>query len=155
MAHKCVIYRKAKLLFSIRHISITTGLMYVKFKYFMPSIYITSHTKFEENQISSLQDMRCWKLPDFFQNFLLFCTNLKQSLWVKKNKLVGFLCTLIWHILAYLHLKFGDVLAEGEGVMNDCITKNGSKTLVMPTGYSINHWWYGRESFSRDYVYFY
>ena len=41
--------------------------------------------------------------------------------------------TLIRHILANLHLKFRNVQAEFEGVMNDYITKNGSKTLFAPT----------------------
>ena len=40
--------------------------------------------------------------------------------------------------MAYLHLKFGDDLAEVEGVMNDCIAKNGSKTLVVPTAQTTN-----------------
>ena len=35
--------------------------------------------------------------------------------------------------MAYLGLKFGDVKAELEGVMDDNIAKNGSKTLVIPT----------------------
>ena len=41
--------------------------------------------------------------------------------------------TLIRHILAHLKLNFGDVSPQFEGVMNDYITKNGSKTLVVPT----------------------
>ena len=41
--------------------------------------------------------------------------------------------TLIKHILAYLRLKFGVVYAEFEGVMDDNIAKNGSKSLVVPT----------------------
>ena len=41
--------------------------------------------------------------------------------------------TLIRHILAHSHVKFGNVYAEFEGVMNDYIAKNGSKTLVVPT----------------------
>ena len=41
--------------------------------------------------------------------------------------------TLIKHILAYLRLKCGDVEAKFEGVMDDNIAKNGSKSLVVPT----------------------
>ena len=37
------------------HISITTGPISIKFTYFMPAIYTTLHTKFEENQLSSLR----------------------------------------------------------------------------------------------------
>ena len=44
----------AKSPFSTPHISITTGPISIKFTYFMPSIYTTLHTKFEENQLSSL-----------------------------------------------------------------------------------------------------
>ena len=44
----------AKSPFSTPHISITTGPISIKFTYFMPSIYTTLHTKFEENWLSSL-----------------------------------------------------------------------------------------------------
>ena len=54
----------AKSLFSTPHVSITSGpisikftyngLISIKFTYFMSSIYITLHTKFEENRINSL-----------------------------------------------------------------------------------------------------
>ena len=47
----------AKSPLSTHHISITTGQISIKFTYFMPSIYTTSHTKFEENWLSSLQDI--------------------------------------------------------------------------------------------------
>ena len=46
--------------FSTHHISIisiTTGRISIKFTYFMPSIYTTSHTKFEKIRLSSLQDI--------------------------------------------------------------------------------------------------
>ena len=43
--------------FSTPHITITTGLLSIKFTYFMPSIYATLHTIFEENKPSSSQDM--------------------------------------------------------------------------------------------------
>ena len=46
----------AKSPFSTPQISITTGLISIKFTYFMPFIYITLHTKFKENQCSSLRD---------------------------------------------------------------------------------------------------
>ena len=39
------------------HISITTGLISIKFTYFMNCIYTTLHTKFEENRFSSLRDI--------------------------------------------------------------------------------------------------
>ena len=35
--------------------------------------------------------------------------------------------------MAYLSLKFADVLAGFEGVMNNNITKHDSKYLVIPT----------------------
>ena len=35
--------------FSTSRISITTGLISIKFTYFMPSIYATIHAKFERN----------------------------------------------------------------------------------------------------------
>ena len=47
-----------KSLFSTPHFSITTELISIKFTYFMPSIYMTLHMKFEENQLSSLRDIR-------------------------------------------------------------------------------------------------
>ena len=69
--------------FSTPSISITTGLIYIKFIHFMPSIYIlyppiyvTLHSKFEENQPSSLQDMCSLKLPHIF--LLLLCTVLQR-----------------------------------------------------------------------------
>ena len=42
--------------------------------------------------------------------------------------------TPIRYFAAYLSLKFGDVLAESKGVMDDNITKKDSKSLVIPTG---------------------
>ena len=44
----------AKSPFSTPHISITTGSISIKFTYFMPCMYTTLHTKFEENRLSSL-----------------------------------------------------------------------------------------------------
>ena len=44
----------AKSPFSTPHISRTTTPISINFTYFMPSIYTTLHTKFEENQLSSL-----------------------------------------------------------------------------------------------------
>ena len=35
--------------------------------------------------------------------------------------------------MAYLSLKFRDIYAESKGVMDDNITKESSKSLVMPT----------------------
>ena len=58
-----------------------TDLISNKFKYCMPFIYTTLHTKFEENQISCLRHMLFWKLSDFPHIFLLLCTvliNLSQ-----------------------------------------------------------------------------
>ena len=43
----------AKSPFSTPHISITTTPISIKFTYYMPFIYITWHTKFEENQPSN------------------------------------------------------------------------------------------------------
>ena len=47
----------AKSPFSTPYISITTGPISIKFTYFMSSIHMTLHTKFEENRFSSLRDM--------------------------------------------------------------------------------------------------
>ena len=44
----------ANLPFSTPHVSIATGLISIKFTYFMPSIYVTLH---ERNQLSSSPDM--------------------------------------------------------------------------------------------------
>ena len=44
--------------FSTPHISITTGPISIKFTYFMPFIYTTLHTTFEENWLSILRDIR-------------------------------------------------------------------------------------------------
>ena len=52
--HTSVLFTgKAKSPFSTPHISITTGPISIKFKYFMLSIYTTLHIKFEENWLSS------------------------------------------------------------------------------------------------------
>ena len=56
--HTSVLFTEtAKSSFSTPHISITTGLISIKFTYLMPSIYTTLYTKFEENWFSSLQDI--------------------------------------------------------------------------------------------------
>ena len=55
MWHTSVLFTgTAKSPFSTPHISITTRPISIKFTYFMPSIYTTLHTKFEENGRSSL-----------------------------------------------------------------------------------------------------
>ena len=55
MWHTSVLFTgTAKSPFSTPHISITTGPISIKLTYFMPSIYTTLHTKFEENRLSSL-----------------------------------------------------------------------------------------------------
>ena len=51
--------------FSTPHISIITALISIKFTYFMPSIYTTLYTTFEENWPSSSRDMCSWKLSHF------------------------------------------------------------------------------------------
>ena len=100
----------AKSLFSTPHISITTEPISIKFTYFMPSIYTILHTKFEEDQISSLRDMCFWKLPNFLQIFLL--TDLTTTITLSQPS-PGWISfkfgTLMRHILAHFHLKFGDV----------------------------------------------
>ena len=54
MRHTSVLFTgTAKSPFSTPHISITTGPISIKFTYFMPSIYTTLDTKFEENRLSS------------------------------------------------------------------------------------------------------
>ena len=45
--------------------------------------------------------------------------------------------TLIRHILAHLYLKFGDVLTQCEGGINDYIAKSGSKTLITNGSYGL------------------
>ena len=56
MRHASVIFTgTTKSPFLISYISITTGLISIKFKYFMSSVYTTLHIKFEENWLSSLQ----------------------------------------------------------------------------------------------------
>ena len=50
MRHTSVLFTgTAKSPFSTPHISINTGPISIKFTYYMPSIYTTWHTKFEEN----------------------------------------------------------------------------------------------------------
>ena len=46
-----------KLQISASHISKTTEPIYTKFRYFMPYIYTTLHTKFEGNRLIGFQDM--------------------------------------------------------------------------------------------------
>ena len=41
--------------------------------------------------------------------------------------------------MAYLGLKFGDILAKSKGVMDDNIAKERSKSLVIPTGKTTDH----------------
>ena len=99
--------------FSTSHISITTGLISIKFTYCMPSIYITFQTKFEENWISILRDICFWKLPIFFT----FSSSLHQFKTITLNQenqpspgWISFRCgTSIRHILANRHLKCRDV----------------------------------------------
>ena len=60
MRHTSVLFtRITKSPFSAPHtyIFITTVPISIKFTYFMPSVYMTLTAKFEENQISSLQDI--------------------------------------------------------------------------------------------------
>ena len=64
--------------FSAPRISITTTSISIKFTYFMPSIYVTLHTKFERKQSSSSRDMCSWKLPCFLHLFLLLRTVLQK-----------------------------------------------------------------------------
>ena len=87
----------AKSQFSTPHISITTGLISIKFTYFMPSVYATLHTKFEENQICSLWDMRLWKLSDFLYTFFFFPSFYNNNFEPRKNTLFldGFLLNLV------------------------------------------------------------
>ena len=50
LQHTSVLFTgTAKAPFSTPHISITNGLISIKFTYFMPSMYKTLHTKFEKN----------------------------------------------------------------------------------------------------------
>ena len=57
MWHTSVLFTgTAKSPFSTPHISITTGQISIKVKYFMPCIYTTLHAKFEENRFSNLRD---------------------------------------------------------------------------------------------------
>ena len=70
--------------FSIHHISITTGLISIKFKYFIPSLYTTLHTNFQKNLLSSLQDKITW-----------FSSSFLPSLHWCKNKL--FMDCQIWY----------------------------------------------------------
>ena len=64
--------------FSTPPISITTESISIHFTYFMPSIYMTLHTKFEGNQPSNLLDMCSRKLPQFLHIFLLCNINMSQ-----------------------------------------------------------------------------
>ena len=58
VVHKYVSFTgTASLPFSTPRISITTGLISIRFTYFMLFIYTALHTKFERNQPSSSQDM--------------------------------------------------------------------------------------------------
>ena len=47
----------AKSPFSTPHISITTGPISIKFTHFMPCIYMTLHTKFEENRLNGSKSL--------------------------------------------------------------------------------------------------
>ena len=63
--HTSVLYTgTANSPFSTPLISITTGPISIKFTYFMPSIYMTLHIKFEGNRCSSSWDMCSWKFPN-------------------------------------------------------------------------------------------
>ena len=55
VAYKCVFTGTANLPFLIPCISITIGVISIKFTYFMPSIYMTLHIKFKGNWASSLR----------------------------------------------------------------------------------------------------
>ena len=78
----------ANLPFSTPHISINTGPISIKFTYFMPSIYMTLHTKCKGNQLSSSQDMFSWKLAHFLHIFF-FALFYKSNFEPSKNTLLA------------------------------------------------------------------
>ena len=113
MRHTSVLFTgTAKSPFSTPHISITTGLIYINFIYFMPSTYTTLHTKFEDNWLSSLQDIRFLKLPDsHFSSLHRFNTILLSQkttfsfidflqIWYTNKAYRGLSYTKVWRCLS-------------------------------------------------------
>ena len=73
MWHTSVLFTgTAKSPFSTPHISITTGPISMKFIYFMPSIYTTLHTKFEEIGLVVCEIYASENCPIFFTFFFFF-----------------------------------------------------------------------------------
>ena len=89
----------ANSLFSTLHISITTGLISIKFTYFMPSIYATLHTKFKRNWPSSTQDIFL-KIAPFsspFSSYSSLHRFTKVTLSQPKTPFLGIDFFQIWH----------------------------------------------------------
>ena len=80
----------ANLLFQVPCISITTEPTSIQFTEFMPSICMTSHTKFKENQLSSLENVYSWKWPNFLHSCFL-CTVLNTCICLSQPKM-----TFLW-----------------------------------------------------------
>ena len=105
--------RNGNLQFSTPHISITTGIIYIKFINFMSSIYMTLHTNLKE--ISPVVYEICIheNCPIFF-TFFFFIPFYKSNFWANQRHTSHGLISLkfgtpIRHLVAYLSLKFADV----------------------------------------------
>ena len=83
---------------------------FYKIYIFYAPIYTTLHNKFEENRISSLEDM-C--TSNFLPIFFFFTPIYNNNFEPKKQPSPGWIsykfCTLIKHILACLQRTVGDV----------------------------------------------
>ena len=69
----------ATLLFSTPHISIATTSIFIKFTYFMPSIYATRHIKCEENCLVFHEICFPEYCPIFFTFFFFFAPFYKSN----------------------------------------------------------------------------
>ena len=85
----------ANLPFSTSLNSITSGLISIRFAYFMPTIYTTEPYKFQGHEPSSLWNMCSWKLPHILHIFL--CTIL-----IKTHDHVSAAKKAVWHTMFYL-----------------------------------------------------
>ena len=128
----CYYIQEPNLPFSTPCISITNGLISIKFTNVMSSIYETLHTKFEGNHPSILRDISSWKMS----HFLLICfssycfTNITLS--QPKTLFLYIDVFQIWHTykeICGLHvsLNIGDVYTESKGVMDDNMAEKCSK----------------------------
>ena len=131
--HSCVssvlFIGTTKSLLSIPRISIITWPISIKFTHFMPSVYTTVHTKFDEIDlvVSKVCILKISRLSLYFYSSLHGFKNLTLSQGKTTFLWIDFL--QIWYtnkahnyIVAYVSTKFGNVYTTFKGIMDNYIT---------------------------------